>query len=244
MDKFVIKSKRSAIESKETPSTKNRKTDCETEQNKRIIWKKINGENLSLEHCQLFSNSEASDLLLKCEEQLEYNTGHLAKVQIFGKWIDIPRKQVAHGDDGLSYKFSGNCIPALPWTPLLTEIRDKITEITGHKFNFVLINRYKDGCDHMGEHRDDEKELKDGAPIASLTLGQQRDFIFKHADSRGKNAKRKIPPVVVELTHGMLLMMKYPTNKYWYHSLPVRKKALGLRINMTFRTMVTKQPDK
>lgn len=92
----------------------------------------------------------------------------------------------------------------------------------------------------MGEHRDDEKDLVAGYPIASLSLGQPRDFIFKHADARGKNAKRKIDTVKIELAHGSLLMMKEPTNTYWYHSLPQRKKLTQVRINMTFRKMVKK----
>ena len=89
----------------------------------------------------------------------------------------------------------------------------------------------------MGEHKDDEDDLVHGHPIASLSLGQPRDFVFRHGDSRGKNAKRKIDPVKLVLEHGSLLMMLYPTNTYWYHSLPARKSAQGIRINMTFRLM-------
>ena len=49
--------------------------------------------------------------------------------------------QVAHGDSGLTYKYSGTTVPALPWTPLLTGIRERVQEVTGVTFNFVLINR-------------------------------------------------------------------------------------------------------
>lgn len=91
----------------------------------------------------------------------------------------------------------------------------------------------------MGEHRDDEKDLDRTAPIASVSLGQPRDFIFRHKDSRGKNAKCDIAPVKIELANGSLLMMNCPTNQYWYHSLPKRANAIQPRINMTFRKMVT-----
>ena len=101
-------------------------------------------------------------------------------------------------------------------------------------------HRYKGGSHYIGEHRDDERDLTPGHPIASLSLGQKRDFVFKHADSRGKSAKRKVEPVKIELEHGGLLMIKNPTNTYWYHSLPQRKKLLGARISMTFRKMVVK----
>lgn len=100
---------------------------------------------------------------------------------------------------------------------------------------FWSHNRYKDGQDHMGEHRDDEKELDPLCPIASVSLGAARDFIFRHRDARGKQSCRQIEPVKLELAHGSLLLMNPPTNTFWYHSLPVRKKVLLPRINLTFR---------
>ncbi|XP_077995909.1 DNA oxidative demethylase ALKBH2-like [Glandiceps talaboti] len=209
-----------------------------------LSWKQYEAENLDCDYVQLFSKREADDLYKECEEQLVYNTGKLAQVNIFGKWHNIPRKQVAHGDTGLTYTFSNNCIPARPWIPFLTEIRDKITQVTGQKFNFVLINRYNDGNDHMGAHRDDEKDLVPTASIASLSLGQARDFVFQHANSRGNRASRDLPPITIELQHGSLLMMNHPTNVYWYHSLPRRKRASLPRINMTFRQMILKDECK
>ncbi|XP_022110522.1 DNA oxidative demethylase ALKBH2-like [Acanthaster planci] len=204
-----------------------------------IPFRKLSAEKLDCDYLQLYAKRKANELFDACERELEYFTGDLTRVQVYGKWHSIPRKQVAHGDSGLTYKYSGVTVPAKPWTPLLQRIRDRIEEVTGQRFNFVLINRYKDGTDYMGEHRDDEKELVQTSPIASLSLGQQRDFVFRHGDSRGKNAKRNLPPIRLELENGSLLVMNYPTNVYWYHSLPVRKKVVGIRINMTFRCLKT-----
>ncbi|KAI8480630.1 Alpha-ketoglutarate-dependent dioxygenase alkB 2 [Branchiostoma belcheri] len=154
------------------------------------LLRKLRGENFNCDYTVLYRPSVASTLFQACEEEFVYNTGDLAQVQIFGKYRDIPRKQVAFGDPGLSYRFSGVEIPARPWSPLLRTIKDRIQEVTGQEFNFVLINRYKDGLDYIGEHRDDEEGLVQNAPIASLSLGQKRDFIFKHCDARGKYKKR------------------------------------------------------
>ncbi|KAI8749176.1 Alpha-ketoglutarate-dependent dioxygenase alkB 2 [Biomphalaria glabrata] len=200
-------------------------------------WRAINAENLNLEYSNFYNEKEADMLMSQCEKEIIYNVGELAKVQMFGKWIDIPRKQVAYGDEGLTYTFSGKTLPARPWTSLLLKIRDQIYEATGYTFNFVLINRYKDGNDYIGEHKDDEKELYPGYPIASLTLGQLRDFVFKHQDSRRIKALRNVGTITLQLEHGSLLLMKHPTNSYWYHSLPRRKKAIGVRLNLTFRRM-------
>ncbi|XP_069135081.1 DNA oxidative demethylase ALKBH2-like [Argopecten irradians] len=202
---------------------------------KALKWRQYSAEGLDCTYTILYNKTEADDLMSACEKSLEYYTGQTTKVFVFGKWHNIPRKQAAYGDAGLSYSYSGNSVDAKPWTPLLENIRDRVSKETGYTYNFVLVNRYKDGHDHMGEHRDDERELIPGHPIASLSLGQPRNFVFKHAKSRGKNATKKIAPVTIKLGHGSLLMMNHPTNTHWYHSLPQQKSLVGVRINMTFR---------
>lgn len=235
-----------------------------------IPWQKIEGEGLDCDYGQLFRPKEATELFEALERELEYFTGAQAKVQVFGKTYDVPRKQATYGDKGLMYSFSGVHLLARPWTPTLGRIRDAVTTATGQTFNFVLVNRYKDGSDHMGEHRDDERELDPTCPIASVSLGAPRDFIFRHASSRwvagksnqgasnkcssrgggtrqcrggagaGSVAGRGPAPVKLELAHGSLLLMNAPTNTYWYHSLPIRKRCLLPRINLTFRRILKK----
>lgn len=205
-----------------------------------VEWRKIEVVNLKCDYGLLYSVVHADTIYHKCEKTFVYNTGVLAKIHIFGKWHNIPRKQVAFGNHGLSYQFSGNKIPARPWPSWLTMVRDHVNAATESDFNFVLVNRYADGRDYIGEHKDDEKDLVQGYPIASLSLGQPRDFVFRHGESR-KNSLCKIEPVKIELQHGSLLVMKHPTNLHWYHSLPQRKKLINVRINMTFRRMTTKE---
>lgn len=67
--------------------------------------------------------------------------GDEAKVQVFGKEYNIPRKQATYGDTGLTYTYSGITRLASPWTPTLERIRETVTKATGQTFNFVLINR-------------------------------------------------------------------------------------------------------
>ncbi|XP_038146000.1 DNA oxidative demethylase ALKBH2 [Cyprinodon tularosa] len=203
-----------------------------------IPWQKLEAEGLDCDYALLFTKEEADKLFRQLEEEVVYSTGEESKVQIFGQVYDIPRKQATYGNAGLTYTYSGVKRLACPWTPTLEYIRNAVTDATGQSFNFVLINRYKDGRDHMGEHRDDEKELDPSCPIASVSLGAARDFIFRHRDARGKQSSRQIDPVKLELAHGSLLLMNPPTNTYWYHSLPVRKKVLSPRINLTFRRIL------
>lgn len=72
-----------------------------------------------------------------------------------------------------------------------------------------------------------------GAPSPLSPLGC-RDFFFRHKDSRGST-----PPGGWRWSGSSwpagLLMMNHPTSTHWYHSLPVRKKVLAPRVNLTFR---------
>ncbi|XP_021561765.1 DNA oxidative demethylase ALKBH2 [Carlito syrichta] len=201
-------------------------------------WRHIRAEGLDCSYTVLFGQAEADEIFRTLERDVEYFTGMLARVQVFGKWHNVPRKQVTYGDAGLTYTFSGLTLSPKPWIPVLEHVRDRVSGVTGQTFNFVLVNRYKNGCDHIGEHRDDERELAPGSPIASVSFGACRDFFFRHKDSRGKNPSQRMEVVRLQLAHGSLLMMNHPTNTHWYHSLPVRKKVLAPRVNLTFRKVL------
>ncbi|XP_057621236.1 DNA oxidative demethylase ALKBH2 [Chionomys nivalis] len=201
-------------------------------------WRHLRAQGLNCDYTILFGKAEADEIFRELEQEVEYFTGALAKVQVFGKWHSVPRKQATYGDAGLTYTFSGLTLTPKPWIPVLERVRDQIFRVTGQTFNFVLINRYKDGCDHIGEHRDDERELAPGSPIASVSFGACRDFLFRHKDSRGKRPRQTVEVVKLQLAHGSLLMMNHPTNTHWYHSLPIRKKVLAPRVNLTFRKIL------
>ncbi|KAA0717304.1 DNA oxidative demethylase ALKBH2 [Triplophysa tibetana] len=246
MDKFVTHLKRSAVsdgnndwrEEKLMKKCEENVCEVEGEFSQPIPWQKVESEGLDCDYSLLFHKEEADCLFRQLEDEVVYFTGDKAKVHVYGKTHNVPRKQATYGDEGLMYSFSGVHLMARPWTPTLEYIRDAVTKATGHTFNFVLINRYKDGDDHMGEHRDDERELNPACPIASVSLGASRDFIFRHKDARTGPVKRHIEPVKLELGHGSLLLMNHPTNTFWYHSLPVRKKVQTPRINLTYRSII------
>lgn len=60
---------------------------------------------------------------------------------MFGKYHEIPRQQVAYGDEGLKYSFSGVTVPARSWIASIKTARDLIASFTGYDYNFVLVNR-------------------------------------------------------------------------------------------------------
>ncbi|KAJ8722997.1 hypothetical protein PYW07_004177 [Mythimna separata] len=162
---------------------------------KTVNWKSIKQDGLDIEYAVPISKVIASQIFEELESTLEYFTGDLSKIKVFGKIYPLPRQQVAYGDSGITYTYSGVTVPALPWPAPVLALRDFLVALKGIKYDFVLVNKYRNGNDHMGEHRDNEPELDPTYPIASISFGQERTFVLKHRDARkpGKD-KKPIPP--------------------------------------------------
>jgi alkylated DNA repair dioxygenase AlkB len=152
------------------------------------------------------------------------------EVIIFGKHIITKRKAAWYGDSDYLYTYSNSTKQALPWTEELSWLRQIVEELVGAKFNSCLLNLYHDGKEGMGWHSDDEKSLGKNNTIASLSLGAERKFLFKH--------KRTKQIVSLVLENGSLLVMKEATQSNWLHSLPKSKNIIHSRINLTFRTIL------
>lgn len=149
---------------------------------------------------------------------------------IFGKKIITKRKVAWYGDQAFSYTYSNTTKLALPWTKELMEIKSIVEEKTGETFNSCLMNLYHNGEEGMAWHSDAEKDLKRDGTIASLSLGAERKFSFKH--------KQSGEIVSILLENGSLLTMEGKTQTFWLHRLPTTKKVQSPRINLTFRTIV------
>ena len=78
--------KRSKIKSNDVDETKK----CQ----KLVTFSKLSAKNLDCDYGLIFTRDEARELFLECEREISYFTGQLSKVFVFGKWHDIPRKQV------------------------------------------------------------------------------------------------------------------------------------------------------
>ena len=149
---------------------------------------------------------------------------------IFGRQITTKRKVAWYGDQGYEYTYSNVNRYALPWTVELLELRQRVEQLTGERFNSCLLNLYHTGEEGMAWHSDDETDLKKNGVIASLSFGAERKFAFKHKQSKEK--------VELYLEHGSLLVMKDTTQSHWLHRLPPTYILTTARINLTFRTIV------
>ncbi|KAG9470494.1 hypothetical protein GDO78_017607, partial [Eleutherodactylus coqui] len=137
------------------------------------------------------------------------------------------------------YTYSRSTMQPNPhWHPLLTMLKDRIEEVTGHSFNSLLCNLYRHDKDSIDWHSDDEPDLGKNPVIASLSFGETRMF----------QMRKKPPPeehgdytyaerVHVPLDHGSLLLMEGATQEDWQHRVPKEYHDRRPRINLTFRTM-------
>jgi alkylated DNA repair dioxygenase AlkB len=146
---------------------------------------------------------------------------------LFGKHIVTNRKVALYADKPLSYNYSNTTKKALPWVYPLLEIKSIVEQKTGALYNACLLNLYHNGSEAMGWHSDDENELHEGASIASLSFGAERNFSFKHKKSQAH--------ISLILENGSLLEMKEEIQKHWVHRLPLNKVIKRPRINLTFR---------
>lgn len=155
---------------------------------------------------------------------------HQEFITVFGKTYKQPRLTALYANNNQSYTYSNITMNPKIFTHELLEIKQEIEKITYHEFTSVLLNLYRNGNDSNGWHADNEKELGENPVIASISLGAQRMFHFKHR--KLKDQKHKLI-----LEHGSLLLMKGEMQHFWLHQIPKTKKEVGERINLTFRTI-------
>ena len=150
------------------------------------------------------------------------------KVKVFGKIYAQPRLTSLHSKTMNTYTYAGLTLQPQPMTTELLSLLERMESVCNHGFNCVLLNLYRDGSDSNGWHADNEKELGVLPQIASISLGSNRFFHFKHRSIKSEKYK-------IELHHGSLLLMEGPMQEYWLHQIPKTKKPLSPRINLTFR---------
>ena len=66
------------------------------------------------------------------------------------------------------------------WCDQLKDITAQVNKELGTKFNTILLNKYKDGNDCIGFHRDRETGWAANSGFATLAFGAERDFQVKN----------------------------------------------------------------
>src|SRR5215208_3802662 len=95
-------------------------------------------------------------------------------------------------------------------------------------FNSVGLNLYRDGRDSVAPHNDHLNEIREGFPIALVSLGATRRMTIR----------AKAPPrraIHVDLEAGSLLIMDYATQIHYTHAVPRTTEPVRERISLAFR---------
>jgi alkylated DNA repair dioxygenase AlkB len=103
-----------------------------------------------------------------------------------------------------------------------------VTERLGVPFNSVGLNLYRDGRDSVAPHNDHLDEIRNGFPIALLSLGATRRMTI-----RAKEPPKRV--MHVDLEPGSLFVMDYATQLHYTHGVPKTTEPVGERISLAFR---------
>lgn len=150
--------------------------------------------------------------------------------RIFGREVRMPRRIAFYGPH--DYAYSGVHHPARPLTSRLEAIRARVEHLSGARFNTVLVNLYRDGSDGMGWHSDDDYPHGGRPEIASISFGAVRRFRLRERVGGAS--------LGVDLQPGAVLLMRAGTQARWAHGVPKTRRAVGPRINLTFRYQVAR----
>lgn len=146
--------------------------------------------------------------------------------RIYGRAVPMPRLIAMYGP--VAYRYSGIEHPPRPMPARVAHIREHVEDVTGQRFNAVLLNLYRDGRDSVSWHRDDDYEAGAHADIASLSFGAVR--CLRMRDRAGGSAQ-------LELESGSLLLMRAAALARWSHCVPKTARPVGPRVNLTFRDL-------
>lgn len=154
-----------------------------------------------------------------------------------GKRLLRPRLEAwFHNDRNRTYEFGGGApMTPHPFRGMLGQLLNDCERIasvqlgTMTRFDSCFANLYRGGEDSLGWHTDDEPWI--GPVILSVTLGGLRTFLMRRKD-RPKGSRDHVR---FELGHGDVFIMKAGTQEQWEHTIRKTKKAVGKRLNLTFR---------
>lgn len=181
-----------------------------------------------LEYREHFLSKEEADQLK--DKLLNTAPWEQRTQKMYDKMVLTPRLTAWYGDSK-DYGPEEEKRQANPWSPELFSLKERIEQEFGYQFNGVLLNLYRDHNDSVAWHRDKESRYGKRPVIASISLGQTRNFDFRKRDHHA--SKYSLP-----LPHGSLLIMKGDLQENWEHRIAKSMLPMKERINLTFRLIL------
>jgi len=143
---------------------------------------------------------------------------HAERRMMYDREVDVPRLMASVRLDE----------PQAPLPGAIQEAARRVIERLDVPFNAVGLNLYRDGRDSVAPHNDHLDEIREGFPIALVSLGATRRMTI-----RAKEPPKRV--MHVDLDSGSLFVMDYATQLHYTHGVPKTTAPVGERISLAFR---------
>ena len=145
---------------------------------------------------------------------------------MYGRRVLVPREVAGRGEG-----------QAQPWSPTLIAVRKRVEAQTATTYDYVFLNRYRNGNDAVAWHGDRDGSQDARLVVGSLSLGATRTFQLRPKKESGL----RYNPISVHVAHGDLIVMRGDTQLYWEHRVPRDPHVRAERLNVTFRQRRARQ---
>lgn len=154
---------------------------------------------------------------------------HEPEVWVYGKQCNQPRDVQFRSRDSKGYFYSSQVVMAQPLSEDMNALIAWANNVTGSRYNGILINRYVDGTKTISAHSDNEVGLDPDGGVLCITHGAERTFRI-----REKGTKQPVKDVPAR--NGEAIQMKGDFQKHYTHEIPREATIKGERVSFTFRT--------
>eukprot|EP00571_Detonula_confervacea_P011525 CAMPEP_0172305532 /NCGR_PEP_ID=MMETSP1058-20130122/6794_1 /TAXON_ID=83371 /ORGANISM="Detonula confervacea, Strain CCMP 353" /LENGTH=428 /DNA_ID=CAMNT_0013017153 /DNA_START=446 /DNA_END=1732 /DNA_ORIENTATION=- len=135
------------------------------------------------------------------------------------------RRQTAwQGDEHVApFGYSGKSMERKPFSPIVLNVRDQLSQQTGHHYDGCLLNLYPDGGSGMRYHSDPDQGSLWGYETVVASVGATRKFAFraipKEGEIGGGNANQDSSTHVFTLMHGDCCSMFGDCQQIFQHTV-------------------------
>jgi len=151
--------------------------------------------------------------------ELRYEVNwHAERRMMYDREVDVPRLMAGFRLDE----------PQASLPEAIQNAARRVIEQLDVPFNSVGLNLYRDGRDSVAPHNDHLDEIREGFPIALVSLGSTRRMTI-----RAKEVPKRV--MHVDLDPGSLFVMDYATQLHYTHGVPKTTAPVGERISLAFR---------
>lgn len=209
-------------------------------------------ENLNFENANVFYQkefltlSESKDVFDSISDLFQHEERKIINDENDQPLYRLNRKTIVFVDDMVDKivipKIWGNNVTVLSFPPILAEIKKNLESKLNFEFNICLANYYPNGKSNIAWHSDNEEKGSTSC-IASISLGEEREFTFRKKETSNIEIPREIYKSLI-LHSGSLIVMADGCQENYHHSLPSNNKYKNPRLNLTFRLFDSSRYEK